>query len=163
MSRVIYIMGVAGSGKSSIGRQFAEATGLPFYDGDDFHPKANVEKMAAGQPLTDEDRAGWLAAIHQFAVEQLEAGASLVLACSALKARYRTTLSAGIENQTTWVYLEGSYDLIKSRMEARKGHFMPPALLQSQFDALEPPADAVVLSIDAAPEVLVSRLRERIF
>jgi len=163
MSRVIYIMGVAGSGKSTIGRQFAEATSLPFYDGDDFHPDANVEKMAAGQPLTDEDRADWLAAIHRFVVEKLEAGESLVLACSALKARYRATLSAGIEVQTTWVYLEGSYNLIKSRMEARRDHFMPSALLQSQFDALEPPADAVVLSIDAAPEVLVARLRERVF
>jgi gluconokinase len=163
MSQVIYIMGVAGSGKSTIGRQFAEATGLPFYDGDDFHPDANVEKMAAGQPLTDEDRADWLAAIHRFVVEKLEAGQSLVLACSALKARYRATLSIGIEAQATWVYLEGSYDLVKSRMEARKDHFMPPALLQSQFDALEPPADAVVLSIDAAPEVLVARLRKRVF
>jgi carbohydrate kinase (thermoresistant glucokinase family) len=163
MSQVIYVMGVAGSGKSTVGRQFAEATGLPFYDGDDFHPDANVEKMAAGQPLTDEDRADWLAAMHRFVVEKLEAGQSLVLACSALKARYRATLSAGIEAQTTWVYLEGSYDLIKSRMEARKDHFMPLALLQSQFDALEPPADAVVLSIDAAPEVLVERLQKQIF
>jgi carbohydrate kinase (thermoresistant glucokinase family) len=163
MSQVIYVMGVAGSGKSTVGRQFAEATGLPFYDGDDFHPDANVEKMAAGQPLTDEDRADWLAAMHRFVVEKLEAGQSLVLACSALKARYRATLSAGIEAQTTWVYLEGSYDLIKSRMEARKDHFMPPALLQSQFDALEPPADAVVLSIGAAPEVLVERLQKQIF
>lgn len=162
MSRVIYIMGVAGSGKSTIGGQFAEATGLPFYDGDDFHPDANVEKMTAGQPLTDEDRADWLAAIHRFVVEKLEAGQSLVLACSALKARYRATLSAGIEAQTTWVYLEGSYNLIKSRMEARKDHFMPPALLQSQFDALEPPADAVVLSIEAPPEVLVARLKEQV-
>lgn len=162
MSQVIYVMGVAGSGKSTIGRQFAEASGLPFYDGDDFHPEANVKKMAAGQPLTDEDRADWLAAIHRFVVEKLQAGQSLVLACSALKARYRATLSAGIEPQTTWVYLEGSFDLIKSRMEARKDHFMPPALLQSQFDALEPPADAVVLSIEAAPEVLVARLKERV-
>lgn len=163
MSQVIYVMGVAGSGKSTVGRQFAEAVHLPFYDGDDFHPEANVKKMAAGQPLTDKDRAGWLAAIHRFVIKKLKTGQSLVLACSALKARYRTTLSAGIESQTTWVYLEGSYELIKARMEARKDHFMPPALLQSQFNALEPPTDAVVLSIEAAPEVLVDRLRERVF
>jgi gluconokinase len=160
MNQVIYVMGVAGSGKSTIGRQYAEASGLPFYDGDDFHPEANVKKMAAGQPLTDKDRAGWLAAIHRFAVETLNAGQSLVLACSALKARYRATLSAGIATQTTWVYLEGSYELIKARMDARKDHFMPPALLRSQFDALEPPTNAVVLSIEESPGVLVSRLRE---
>ena len=159
MSRVIYIMGVTGCGKSTVGKGLAQATGIPFFDGDDFHPKVNVDKMASGQPLNDGDRAGWLESIHRFVVLRLNRGESSIIACSALKAKYRQSLSAGIEAQTTWVYLEGAFDLIKARMDARSNHFMPSALLQSQFDALEPPEDAIVLNIEASPVVLIQRLQ----
>lgn len=162
MAAVIYIIGVAGSGKSTIGRQYAEAAGLPFYDGDDFHPPENVAKMAAGQPLEDADRWGWLQAIHQFVQQELQAGRSLALACSALKQAYRQQLSEGITTQVIWVYLEGDFELIRKRMEARKGHFMPAALLQSQFDALEPPANAITLDIRQSPGVLVRQLCHKI-
>lgn len=162
MAKVTYIIGVAGSGKSTIGRAYAAASGLPFYDGDDFHPPANVAKMSAGQPLNDEDRWGWLEAIHQFVQAQLQHGQSLVLACSALKHSYRQQLSAGIQSQVVWVYLEGGFELIRKRMETRAGHFMPPNLLQSQFDALEPPAGAITLDICYPPEMLVQRLRDQI-
>ncbi|NBC07815.1 MAG: AAA family ATPase [Bacteroidetes bacterium] len=147
MPKVIYIMGVSGSGKTTVGQALAAATGIAFYDADDFHPPANVEKMQAGQALTDQDRAGWLAAIHQFALEQIERGRSVIIACSALKQRYRQQLSAGIEQNVRWVWLDGSYALIRERMEKRAGHFMPPALLQSQFDTLEPPENAWKIDI----------------
>ena len=153
---LIYIMGVSGSGKSTVGTALAEALGLPFYDGDDFHPQSNLAKMASGTPLNDEDRWGWLEKIHtQAQNEVLKKGA--VIACSALKQSYRAVLSKDISN-VFWVYLEGSFTQIKTRMEKRKGHFMPPALLQSQFDSLEVPQNAYTLSIDHSVAEMVAQL-----
>lgn len=139
-------MGVAGSGKTTVGRILAETLGWEFYDGDDFHPPENVAKMAAGFPLNDEDRLPWLETLHDLIASRLGEGRSLVLACSALKERYRQTLLNGNEGGQV-VYLKGSYDLTRSRMLGRSGHFMKPELLQSQFETLEEPIGAVTVDV----------------
>lgn len=143
----ILVTGVSGSGKSSVGWALAQRLGYAFHDGDDFHPPANVLKMQRGQPLTDADRAPWLAAIHDFLLAAL-ATHSVVMACSALKADYRRTLAEGIPaDQLRWVHLQGDFDVIAARMRQREGHFMPPALLQSQFDAYEQPTSGLIVDV----------------
>ena len=154
----IFITGVSGSGKSTIGRLLSEQTGLPFFDGDDFHSPANVAKMRSGTPLDDTDRMGWLSAIHEKAVEMLASGNGAIFACSALKKMYRNILSEGIEAQSRFVLLDGSYDLILSRLQARKGHYMPPALLQSQFDILERSEDVMAVDLGKSPEEIVGQV-----
>jgi len=153
-SRIIVVMGVSGCGKSTIGIQLANALHISFYDGDDFHPESNVKKMKSGEALTDDDRKGWLQRLNMLAQENLEKGA--VIACSALKISYREQLELGIENQVSWVFLSGSYKEILSRLQARKGHFMPATLLQSQFDTLEVPTNAITVSITKNPEAIVA-------
>lgn len=154
----IFITGVSGSGKSTIGRLLSEQTGLPFFDGDDFHSPANVAKMRSGIPLDDTDRMGWLSAIHEKAVEMLATGNGAIFACSALKKMYRDILSEGIESQTRFVLLDSSYDLILSRLQARKGHYMPPNLLQSQFDILERTDDVVAVNLEKTPAEIVEQI-----
>lgn len=153
---IFYVMGVSGSGKTTVGRLLAEKLHIPFLDGDDFHPKANIEKMEAGIPLTDSDRFGWLQILHDQAIKHLDTGA--VIACSALKKSYRDILKAGIGQKTTVIYLKGSYAEIADRMRHRHGHFMPTALLQSQFDDLEEPIHAFTLDISDTPENLVQAI-----
>jgi len=153
---IIYVMGVSGSGKSTIGQGLADALGLPFADGDDFHPPANVRKMKLGHPLNDEDRLGWLAAIAAFAKKQ-QAAKGAVIACSALKQKYREQLAQGISS-VQWVYLEGDFELIRQRMQQRSNHFMPTALLQSQFDTLEAPVGAITVAISQPPEQIIADL-----
>lgn len=151
---VIYIMGVSGSGKTTIGLRLSEGIGIPFFDADDFHPAANKEKMKAGKPLEDADRQGWLESLNALAKnEGKKAGA--IIACSALKERYRDILAAGITVPVHWIFLEGNFSLIQERMKARKEHFMPPALLQSQFETLEQPHDAIVADIAKSPAEIV--------
>jgi gluconokinase len=154
---VIFITGVSGSGKSTIGKLLAQQTGLPFFDGDDFHSPANIAKMHAGIPLTDDDRAGWLNSIHQKAVEMNAAGGA-IFACSALKKKYRDILANGIENNTNFVLLDGTFDLISQRIKARKGHYMPPSLLQSQFDILERSDDVLRVDMEEKPETITSTI-----
>jgi gluconokinase len=153
----IIVMGVSGCGKSTVGAGLAQALGWDFKDGDAFHPPSNVEKMRAGAPLTDDDRWPWLDAIASH-VAALEAeGGHVVIACSALKRAYRDRLR-GAGASLRFVHLAGSYELIDARMAARKNHFMPPALLKSQFATLEPPGqdeDAVTVSIDAEPQNII--------
>lgn len=153
----IVLMGVAGSGKTTIGTLLGQRLGIPFFDGDDFHPPENRAKMASGQPLTDDDRRPWLERINAHLREQEHNGASAIVACSALKQQYRDLLA---ENLTSlrFVYLRGTPALIGKRMRARQGHFMPPALLDSQFATLEEPADATVVEVDAEPEEVVARI-----
>ncbi len=150
---IVILMGVSGSGKSSVGEALAQAWQRPFFDGDDFHPVENVAKMAAGLPLNDADRAPWLARLRQLIDQHLADGQDAILATSALKATYRQTLGCD-QPEVLLVYLRGSYDQILNRM-TRRSHFMPPALLQSQFDTLEPPENALVLDIDRPIAALV--------
>ncbi|MBO0329635.1 gluconokinase [[Muricauda] lutisoli] len=153
---VIVVMGVSGSGKTEIGKLLSKELSRPFFDGDDFHPKANIKKMRAGNPLNDDDRKEWLIQLNKLAVEHKHTGA--IIACSALKKNYRSLLRAGMGSCLAFVYLEGSFDLIKSRLDERKGHFMPIDLLKSQFDTLEPPSKAIKVSIDKTPEKIVKEI-----
>lgn len=153
---VIVVMGVSGSGKTEIGKLLSEKLSRPFFDGDDFHPEANVKKMSSGHPLNDEDRKEWLIALNKLAIEHRHKGA--IIACSALKKNYRSLLRAGMGNCISFVHLDGSFELIKSRLEKRKGHFMPINLLQSQFDALEPPSKEITVSIEETPTKIVKNI-----
>ncbi|MGB5822311.1 MAG: gluconokinase [Saonia sp.] len=157
---VIFVMGVSGSGKSTIGKLLAKKLAAPFFDGDDYHPKVNIKKMAQGHPLNDDDRHGWLIRLNKLAKENVDSGA--VIACSALKEAYRTLLGAEMGNHMEWVYLEGSFEEISNRLRKRKNHFMPAALLQSQFDTLEPPKKAITVSITKTPEEAISEIVKRL-
>ena len=148
---VIYIMGVSGSGKTTIGKLLAQKTGYPFYDADDFHSIENKAKMKAGIPLTDDDRRPWLDSIHNFVVEEIKTH-PIILVCSALKQCYRERLSELIENNCHWFFLEGDYNTILDRLNHRSNHYMPASLLQSQFNTLEIPQNATRLNIQLSPE-----------
>jgi len=157
MPCALIVMGVSGSGKSTIGETLAERLGWTFEDGDRFHPAANVAKMSAGHPLTDADRRPWLQAIADEIDGVCKAGEREVIACSALKRAYREILVHG-RSDVRIVFLDGTQDLIAARLAARKGHFMPPGLLASQFGTLEPPAGnehPITVSIDATVETIV--------
>jgi len=147
VTRVI-VMGVSGSGKSTIGALVADAMDIPFLDGDSLHPMSNISKMAAGTPLTDEDRWPWLEIVGDELAGTTAAG--IVIACSALKRSYRDVIRAKAPD-TIFLHLDGSLEVLSSRLEGRSGHFMPPALLQSQLSALEPlGADERAVVIDIA-------------
>jgi gluconokinase len=153
----LVVMGVSGSGKSTIADKLAERLHWTFEDGDRFHPASNVAKMSAGHPLTDEDRWPWLRAIASEIDRVCRAGEPAVIACSALKRAYRDILLHGREDVRI-IYLKGTQELIASRLSLRKGHFMPPGLLASQFKTLEPPdrgENPVTVSIDASVETIV--------
>jgi gluconokinase len=155
---VVVLMGVSGSGKTTVGRLLAARTGATFYDADDFHPQANVEKMRRGVPLTDEDRRPWLEALRALVASCLERGERAVLACSALKEEYRRRIL--LDGRVKLVYLKGDYALIKERLKKRSGHFMKPELLDSQFDALEEPRHALQVEADAPPEEIVEAIKD---
>jgi len=153
----LVVMGVSGSGKSTIADKLAERLGWTYEDGDKFHPASNVAKMSAGHPLTDEDRWPWLQAIAGEIDRVCKAGQHVVIACSALKRAYRDILVHG-RDDVRIVYLKGTPKLIGDRLAQRKGHFMPPGLLASQFKTLEPPdasENPVTVSIDASVETIV--------
>lgn len=150
----VIIMGVAGSGKSTVGSLLARELGWRFFDADDFHSDANRRKMSQGIALTDADRAEWLAALRTV----LEEHAPCVLACSALKEAYRRVLQ--MDGRVRFVFLKGTYEQIRTRLALRKGHFMPLELLKSQFETLEEPADAVVIDIARAPEEIIRIIRK---
>lgn len=153
---IVVVIGVSGSGKTTIGTMLADAMNCPFLDGDSLHSSANIYKMAHGIPLTDIDRAPWLAAIHARIVDSVEHGRDLVVGCSALKQGYRKVLARGVA--VTWVYLKGPIELIRARLKRRRNHFMKPDMLASQFDALEEPSDALVADISAPPGTVVERI-----
>lgn len=154
----VIVMGVSGSGKTTVGAALAQALGCPFYDGDDFHPAANVAKMAAGCPLDDDDRAAWLASIGEVIRAGLSRGENGVIACSALKRRYREALRAC--GPVKFVYLKGDYETILTRMQSRQGHYMKPAMLTSQFDDLEEPVDAVTVEIALDLDEKIARIMD---
>src|SRR5574341_1452911 len=151
------IMGVSGSGKTTLGKALAQKLGWDFLDADEFHPPENVAKMTAGIPLDDSDRASWLASLHKQLLSILEAGQHPILACSALKEKYRAQLLEGLDRIAV-IYLKGSYDLILSRMSTRDDHYMKPEMLRSQFDALEEPKDALVLDIEMSLEDMINTI-----
>lgn len=155
--RFFIVMGVSGCGKSSVGQTLASRLGWSFYDADDFHPPENVAKMASGTPLDDSDRAPWLSALHDLISSSLREDKPGVLACSSLKERYRQQLLDGNEGVQI-VYLKGSYDLIWSRMSARKDHYMKPHMLKSQFEALEEPSNALTMDISMSIEDIVQEI-----
>ena len=150
------VLGVSGSGKSTIGKLLADRLSIPFYDGDDFHPESNIQKMKSGRSLNDQDREPWLRAINQHCVER-QAHEGCVVACSALKEVYRAILNRNIHNMV-WVSLEGSFELIHNRIKSRQGHFMPAELLQSQFDTWESPKEALHVDIDNSPEQVIEEI-----
>jgi gluconokinase len=155
---IVVIMGVAGAGKTTVGRELADSLGWPFYDADDLHPPANVERMRRGEPLTEADREPWLVDLERLIRELVATGTSAVLACSALRATYRARLrSAGGEGVVAFVYLRLEPGLARRRLSQRKDHFMPAGLVESQFASLEEPeAPTEAVTVDAArpPEAL---------
>lgn len=156
---IVIVMGVAGCGKTTVGRGLAEALGWEFLDSDTLHPPSNVAKMSAGVPLEDADRAPWLAAIAAEIGSRVARGAKTVVACSALKEAFRAALTPDPAHRR-YVHLRGDFELIRLRLGGRSGHFMRESLLQSQFAALEEPIDALALDAALAPPALISRVRE---
>lgn len=154
---VLVIMGVSGSGKTTVGAMLARRLGWPFQEGDDLHPTANLEKMRSGIPLTDEDRRPWLELIADWVDQHMDASENGVVTCSALKREYRDAIDRR-RHGVVFVFLDGSKATIARRLESRHGHFMPPQLLQSQLEDLEPPAPdepAIRIGIQASPELIV--------
>jgi gluconokinase len=158
---IVVVMGVAGVGKTTVGRLLARGLGAEFIDADDYHPAANVAKMHAGRPLTDDDRRPWLARLNEVLLEHAARNADAVLACSALKQRYREQLLAGVTNGRL-VYLRGTKEVIAERLGARREHFMNPTLLDSQLAALEEPADAIVADVGGSPEAIAAGILARL-
>jgi carbohydrate kinase (thermoresistant glucokinase family) len=157
---VYVVMGVSGCGKTTVGKLLAHHKSIPFFDADDFHPKENIKKMQAGIPLNDNDREPWLNILSE-KIKEWDNKSGAVLACSALKESYRRTLTSRTES-VMFIWLDGSYDLIKKRIQKREGHYMPPGLLQSQFDALQPPSNAVKVNIDQPPDSILSEILNRL-
>lgn len=154
---VIVVMGVSGAGKTTVGQALAAALKIPFYDGDDFHSVANRAKMRQGQPLTDLDRADWLATLRSLIQDQIATGQEAVVACSALKDTYRQQLRQPGE-PVDFVYLKGTADLLQQRLSQRQGHFMNPALLDSQLATLEEPQDSLVVEVDQPLSDIVAHI-----
>jgi gluconokinase len=161
LSALIILMGVSGCGKTTLGRALAAHLGWDFFDGDDFHPPENIAKMAAVIPLEDADRLPWLEAIHARMRACRDADRPAVFACSALRHSYRQILTDDLDS-VTFIYLRGDFQTILSRMQARPGHFMQPAMLRSQFAALEEPSDGWVVDIRAPEAEIVDELTDRL-
>jgi gluconokinase len=160
---VVIIFGVSGAGKTTIGRLLAQELGWKFYEADNFHPQANLDKMRAGVPLTDEDRQPWLEKLRALIERCLAANENAVLACSALKKSYRQYLRASKE--VKFVYLRGSYQLIAGQLLERRSHFMSPELLQSQFATLQEPKpdeEAIVIELGRTPRELVQDIKTKL-
>ena len=155
---VILLMGVSGSGKTTIGRLLAQDLGWPFYDGDDFHPQANIDKMRQGIPLTDDDRDSWLTALRHQIDTLIADRQSAVLASSALKQAYRDHLGSD-RSEVRFIYLKGDYALIRQRLQERQGHFMKADLLVSQFATLEEPKGVPAIDIAQEPEAIVGSIK----
>lgn len=159
MAYAIILMGVSGCGKTSVGIALSKVLGIPFFDGDDYHPQANIDKMAQGIPLGDEDRQPWLEKLHQIIARHLESDQSVIVASSALKASYRKILRGKCEN-VIFVYLKGDFDLIFSRIQHRSGHYMKATMLRSQFADLEEPEDTLTISVDKSVKKILAEIIE---
>ena len=159
---VIVLMGVSGSGKTTVGKVLAAKLGWSFADGDDYHPSANIEKLRAGAPLTDNDRQPWLAALRVRLDMACMHGENIVLACSALKHAYQDYLERHDPDCIHYVYLQGSEELIRQRLATRTGHFMNPNLLHSQFETLEPPSEAIRVDVVAPPAQVAEEIERKL-
>jgi gluconokinase len=159
---ILVLMGVSGSGKTTVGKVLAGRLGWTFVDADAFHPAANVEKMRRGVPLNDDDRRPWLQALRQRMEEAFHRSENVVLACSALKHAYQEYLQHEEPERIRYVYLRGSEELIAQRMAARKGHFMNPKLLHSQFETLEAPEHAIEVDIAPSPEEIAAEIQRKV-
>jgi gluconokinase len=155
---VIVLMGVSGSGKTTVGKLLADGLGWRFYEGDDFHPQANVDKMSRGVPLDDGDRRPWLDNLHRLIERTVAAGDNAILACSALKRSYRERLAGGLPD-VRFVFLQAGRELLRQRLESRRDHFMKADLLDSQLATLEEPRDAVVANAALPADEIVGRIR----
>ncbi len=153
---IVILMGVAGSGKTTVGRKLAETLGCSFYDADDFHTPSNKDKMSRGIPLSDEDRRPWLETLRAEIKKWASEKGPAVLACSALKQKYRDLLSKGLP--VLWVYLRGDRETLLRRLEGRKGHYAGPSLLDSQLESLEEPSDALIVDIQKEPDEIVRQI-----
>ena len=153
---IVIIMGVSGSGKTTVGQLLAQELSWKFYDADDFHSAANKDKMWRGVPLTDEDRVDWLTSLQKLLNQKLEAKQSIVLACSALKQDYRNLLR--VNNEVRFVYLQGTYQQIEARMKERNDHYMKPEMLASQFAILEEPTDALIVDISKTQKEIAAMI-----
>jgi gluconokinase len=158
---IVILMGVSGSGKTTIGQILSEKLSWPLFDADEFHSAASIDKMRNGIPLEDADRWPWLDRMNAMLRERDARGESVLLACSALKQAYRDRLSKGIA-EIRWIYLKGRFELIRERLEARKGHYMKAGLLESQFAALEEPEDALSVDVDDSPNSIVDSILHRL-
>ena len=158
---IIILMGVSGSGKTTIGSLLARELNWPFYDGDDFHPQVNIEKMNQGAALTDDDREPWLNSIRQLIERHVSKGGSAVIACSALKKSYRKILAEGLR-EVRFVFLKGDYELIKARLENRPKHFFEKGLLKNQFEVLEEPENALREDISLGPIEIVNTIKKEL-
>ena len=160
---IVIVMGVSGSGKSTIGKMLASELNWEFFDADDFHPSANIEKMRQGIPLTDADRMPWLLTLQDAIASILQQDRNAVLACSALKSSYREIMLHNCDrSQIRLVYLKGSFQLIQERLKQRQNHYMSPDLLQSQFDILEEPEDAICVDISQPMDAIAQQISEMV-
>jgi len=157
---IVVLMGVTGSGKTTVGRMLAAELGWNYYDADDFHSPANIEKMKRGIPLDDADRKPWLEALRDLIRNRLERSENCVLACSALKKGYRDYLL--IDERVRLIYLRGSYELIKKRLSERRGHYMNPQLLDSQFETLEEPEGHLTIDASLPADEIVKSIRDQL-
>jgi carbohydrate kinase (thermoresistant glucokinase family) len=161
MPTAIILMGVSGCGKTSVGEGLSEILNWSFYDGDDFHPQANIDKMSQGIPLNDDDRQPWLERLHDLIVERLDQDQSLIVACSALKAKYRQILKGDLD-AVKFVHLAGSFELIYERIQQRDGHYMKAEMLRSQFTDLEPPQHVLTVSIETEVNSIADEIVTRL-
>ena len=158
---IVILMGVSGVGKTTIGQILSNKLGWPLFDADEFHSPASIEKMRNGIPLEDADRWPWLDRMNAMLTEKEGRGESVLLACSALKHVYRGRLAKGTAN-LRWIYLKGRFELIRERLEERKGHYMKAGLLESQFATLEEPGDALAIDIDGTPDAIADLILDRL-
>ena len=160
-TNVIFIMGVSGVGKTTIGNLLSKTLNIPFFDGDDYHSESNIVKMSNAEPLNDDDRFGWLKTLNELAINQLKNNSCIIL-CSALKKSYRDILNTTIESHSKWIFLHGSFDQIKKRINKRENHFMNSDLLKSQFNILEEPKNAIKIDISLSPNDIIEVIKKEL-
>lgn len=156
------VMGVSGSGKSTVGKLLSDRLNCQFYDADDFHTPNNIAKMSLGKPLTDSDRLPWLLKLQDIVSYTIEQQKTAVMACSALKEQYRQIIAGKYPQKITWIYLRGDYNTIYKRIQLRQNHFLKESLLRSQFNTLEEPKNALILDVLLEPKIMIKQIIDRL-